>query len=170
MMKKIFWVFLVAGVYMGCVTAWAATAEADVRGTAEGSAISGKAVLTDTDKGLKIAVDFQNVPAGTHGFHIHENGSCDDAGKAAGGHYNPDASPHGLLVKDGFEHAHAGDFGNVEIGPDGSGHAEMLLPGLTVSGGKYNVSGKAFILHEKADDFGQPTGSAGGRIACGQIQ
>jgi hypothetical protein len=26
------------------------------------------------------------------------------------------------------------------------------------------------VLHEKADDFGQPTGNAGGRIGCGTIQ
>jgi Cu-Zn family superoxide dismutase len=25
------------------------------------------------------------------------------------------------------------------------------------------------ILHEKEDDFGQPTGNAGGRIGCGVI-
>lgn len=149
---------------------WAATGEAEIRGTAEGSAISGKAHLADTDSGLKITVDFKNVPPGTHGFHIHENGSCGDAGSAAGGHYNPNAAPHGFLPKDGFGHAHAGDFGNVEISPDGSGTVEMLLPGLTLTGENNNVAGKAFILHEKADDFGQPTGNAGGRIACGQIQ
>lgn len=25
------------------------------------------------------------VPEGIHGFHVHENGSCEEAGKAAGG-------------------------------------------------------------------------------------
>jgi Cu-Zn family superoxide dismutase len=31
------------------------------------------------------------------------------------------------------------------------------------------VAGRAFVLHEKADDFGQPVGNAGSRIGCGPI-
>jgi Cu-Zn family superoxide dismutase len=31
------------------------------------------------------------------------------------------------------------------------------------------VGGRAIILHEKMDDFSQPTGNAGGRIGCGTI-
>ena len=31
------------------------------------------------------------------------------------------------------------------------------------------MSGRAVIIHEKADDFSQPAGNAGGRIACGLI-
>jgi Cu-Zn family superoxide dismutase len=30
--------------------------------------------------------------------------------------------------------------------------------------------GRAIIVHEKADDGGQPVGNAGGRIGCGVIQ
>lgn len=150
--------------------AFAATGVAEIKGTKEGSTLSGKALLTDTPEGLKISVSLENAPPGKHGFHIHENGACSDEGKAAGGHYNPAAVPHGLLFKNGFEHAHAGDFGNVEIGPDGSGKFETVIQGLTLTGGKYNVAGRAFILHEKEDDFSQPTGNAGGRIGCGVIE
>ena len=150
--------------------AFAATGVAVLEGTKEGSDLSGRVTLTDTPEGLKISADFENVPPGKHGFHIHETGSCAEGGNAAGGHYNPDGVPHGLLTKDGFEHAHAGDFGNVEIGPDRTGRFEAVLHGLTLEGGKYNVAGRAFILHEKADDFGQPTGNAGGRIGCGKIE
>jgi len=32
------------------------------------------------------------------------------------------------------------------------------------------VLGKSVIVHEKTDDFSQPTGNAGGRIGCGIIE
>ena len=150
--------------------AFAATGEAILKATKEGLNVSGRVFLTDTPDGLSLVASLENVSPGKHGFHIHENGACGDEGKAAGGHFNPDQVSHGLLSKDGFEHAHAGDFGNVEIGADGKGQFETTLKGLTLTEGAHSVAGKAFILHEKEDDFGQPTGNAGGRIACGEIQ
>ncbi len=148
---------------------YAAKAVAPIKGTAEGSAISGEAILEESEGGINLDVKVQNVPAGKHGFHIHEKGDCGDTGKAAGGHYNPDNVTHGLVTKDGLQHAHAGDFGNIEIGTDGTGTLKAFIPGLTLTGEKYNVTGKAVILHEREDDFGQPTGNAGGRIGCGVI-
>ena len=148
----------------------AATGVANIKGTKPDSSLSGKAILTDTPEGLKISLNLENVPPGKHGFHIHENGACGDEGKAAGGHYNPEGVPHGLIFKDGFEHAHAGDFGNIEIRASGSGKFETVVEGLTLAGGKHNVAGRSFILHEKEDDFSQPTGNAGGRIGCGVIE
>lgn len=135
----------------------------------EGSSISGKVTFTEMGEGLKIDAEISGAPAGKHGFHIHENGDCSDAGNAAGGHFNPDSAPHGDLIKDGFAHAHAGDLGNIEIDTSGNGKLEKLIPGLTLKEGQYGVAGRSVILHEKEDNFGQPTGNAGGRIACGLI-
>ncbi len=143
---------------------------AEIKGTEKGSKISGKVILTDTAEGLKISLSLENVPPGKHGFHIHEHGACGELGKAAGGHYNPDGVPHGLLVKDGFKNAHAGDLGNIEILQNGTGKFEVVIQGLTLTGGKYNVAGRSFILHEKEDDFSQPVGNAGNRIGCGIIE
>jgi Cu-Zn family superoxide dismutase len=64
---------------------------------------------------------------------------------------------------------HAGDLGNVEILADGTGNYEAAIPGLALSEGAYNVLGRSVIVHEKEDDFGQPLGNAGARIACGII-
>ena len=109
------------------------------------------------------------TPAGKHGIHIHENGSCEEGGMAAGGHFNPLGVPHGFLPRDGYSKAHAGDLGNIDIDDEGKGSLEIFLIGLSLSEGNKNVAGLAVILHEKEDDFNQPTGNAGGRIACGKI-
>lgn len=149
---------------------FAETGKVTLRGTTEGSLVSGKALLQDTPEGLKVTVEVSHVPPGKHGFHIHQYGSCGNEGKDAGGHYNPDGVAHGLLMTGGFLGAHAGDLGNLEVDKDGTGRTEMKIPGLSLSGGKYSVGGRGLILHEKEDDFSQPTGNAGGRIGCGTIK
>lgn len=147
----------------------AATAKAEIRGTSATPAVSGTASFTDSRDGLKISVTITQAPPGVHGFHIHEFGACDDLGKAAGSHYNPDEVKHGFLPKDGLQAAHAGDFGNIELDAAGAGTLELTLPKLTVAGPEYGVAGRAVVLHEHPDDYSQPTGNAGGRIGCGAI-
>ena len=140
-----------------------------IKATPTGGALSGTATLTETPKGLQVVIAVKNAPPGVHGLHIHEHGDCGDVGKAAGGHFNPDHHPHGNAVAHGIEHAHAGDLGNITIDAKGSGNLTVTVKGLTLKQGPRAVAGKAIILHEKADDFGQPVGNAGGRIACGVI-
>lgn len=149
---------------------YAGTAKADILGTDPGSTVNGTALLNDTADGLEVRIIIHGAPAGTHGIHFHEKGTCDEGGNAAGGHYNPASVKHGHVLKDGVTASHAGDLGNIEIGADGKGSLTMVVPQLTVSGGQYNVTDRAVILHEKEDDFGQPTGNAGGRIGCGVIE
>ena len=164
------WMIGVGGVLLlaGCGAQPSVTAK--IAGTAPESKLSGSAIFAQTARGVQAVITITHAPPGTHGLHIHEHGGCGEAGKAAGGHFNPDKVPHGFLPKDGFARAHAGDLGNIEIGRDGSGRLELMIPGLTLAGpDKYAISGRSVILHEKADDFGQPTGNAGGRIGCGSI-
>jgi len=156
--------FLLAG------SAWSATGTAVLKGTAPDSKITGQVTLTEEKGGLTVVAKVSNVPAGAHGFHIHAVGSCADLGKAAGGHFNPDKSPHGLFPKDGPMKAMAGDMGNINVGADGTGSFSVFMPGLTLKDGKYAVNGLSVILHEKVDDYSQPSGNAGGRIACGIIE
>ncbi len=169
MERKILSIAFIFGIVMMCSPAFAAKGTALITATQTGSNVNGEAKFNETPAGLDIEVKVANVAPGKHGFHIHEKGDCSDEGKAAGGHYNPDNVTHGFLPHDGFEHAHAGDFGNIEVGQDGTGILKVVIPGLTLTGGKYSVEGKSVILHEKEDDFGQPTGNAGGRIGCGVI-
>jgi len=166
-MKK---VIMLAVMVLGFSSAaFAASAVAVIKGTQENSTVNGEVILTENNDGLLLEFVVENVSPGKHAFHIHEHGSCDEHGNAAGSHYNPENVQHGFLPKDGYTAAHAGDFGNIEAGEDGKGELELFLPGLTLTGVAHNVAGKAVILHEKVDDFGQPTGNAGGRIGCGII-
>jgi Cu-Zn family superoxide dismutase len=150
--------------------AYASVGVVKIKGTAKDSPITGEVVIHEKDDGIDVDATVKNVPnPGKHGFHFHEVGQCDDEGKAAGGHFNPEKTKHGFLPKDGRLNAHAGDMGNIEIGPDGKGTLKLFLPGVYLSKTP-SVGGVSVILHEKEDDFSQPTGNAGGRIACGVVE
>ncbi|MEI6437765.1 MAG: superoxide dismutase family protein [Candidatus Omnitrophota bacterium] len=164
-------IFLIPAVFFSVATAaMAATGTALITGTGAGSKIGGVVTFTEANGGLTIQANVVNAPPGQHGIHLHENASCAEGGKAAGGHFNPDKVAHGYLPKDGKEHAHAGDMGNIAVDAQGKGSLSVFMPGLTLGKGEHSVAGKSVILHEKSDDFGQPTGNAGGRIGCGVIE
>ena len=170
-MKRInFILALLGATFLLAGSAWSATATAILKGTAPDSKITGNVTLTEEKGGLTVDAKVFNVPPGSHGFHIHAIGDCGDLGKAAGGHFNPDKSMHGLYPKDGPMNAMAGDMGNIVVGNDGNGTFSVFMPGLTLKDGKYAVNGLSIILHEKVDDFTQPGGNSGGRIGCGIIQ
>ena len=154
---------------LGFSNVWAAMGTAEIHGTAHNSPIKGTVHFEDTSAGLQVRAQLMNVPPGEHGFHIHEFGSCAEMGKAAGGHYNPMHAQHGQVLKDGMQHAHAGDLGNINADNSGSASLNVTLPGVTLADSQYTVGGLAIVLHEKVDDFSQPAGNAGGRIACGTI-
>ena len=161
---------LISTMTLNCLAEDKTKGVAILHGTQADSPIAGVVKFTETEEGLLVEAEVFNVPnPGKHGFHIHNFGSCEDAGNAAGGHYNPTGAQHGLLSKDGHAKAHAGDMGNIEIDQNGQGKLSLVLSEIGLTSGKYNVAGRAVILHEKEDDFGQPTGNAGGRIACGTI-
>ncbi len=133
----------------------------------EGSKVEGTVTFTKTGEGVKIVADFTGLTPGKHGFHIHEFGDCSAPdGKSAGGHFNPTNNPHAGHDADT---RHVGDLGNVEADSSGKAHLELTDKMMTMSGEK-SIIGRGFIVHEKADDLkSQPTGDAGGRVACGVI-
>jgi superoxide dismutase, Cu-Zn family len=134
-----------------------------------GGTAGGTVTFTQAGDTVTISAQLTGVAAGVHGFHIHEKGDCGDADfKNAGGHFNPAGKNHGAPSD---ADRHAGDLGNLEIAADGSGSLTISTSLLTVAAGANSVDGRAVILHEKADDLKtQPTGDAGGRIACGVIR
>ena len=151
------------------VSSFAASAKAIIEGTSENSELVGIVRFQDTEEGLRVEVSIFGATPGLHGMHLHEHASCGDTGKAAGDHFNPEHAKHGFLPTEGFTGAHAGDFGNIEINSNGEGTLFLIIPGLTVAGGKYNIEGRSVVFHEKQDDFGQPAGNAGARVGCGIV-
>ena len=165
-MKKA--MFLPALVLAGCATATGPMAMTTLRPTTTSSTAQGTVHLQErSDGSVEVEIDLTGVPPGVHGFHVHEFGNCADAGAAAGGHFNPMSMPH--ASPEAASH-HAGDFGNVTAGANGEVHTSFVTRSITVSDGPRSAVGKAVILHANRDDLTtQPTGDAGGRIACGVV-
>ena len=146
--------------------------EAEVNlASASGSLVSGTLTLVPMGDGVHITGEVGGLkPGDSRGFHIHEKGDCSavDA-STAGGHFNPAAQAHG---RSGHGAHHAGDTDNIVADAKGVARIDAHVTGVTLGGGAANdIAGRAVIVHAAADDYTtQPTGNAGGRIACGVIR
>jgi len=132
----------------------------------------GSATLSQTPAGVLIALSVKGLPAGEHAFHIHAVGKCEPPFTSAGGHFNPEKKKHGMMAPDG---PHAGDMPNLHIPAGGELVVEVLNGAVTLEKGKPNSlfgpEGTALIIHAGKDDYKtDPTGEAGGRIACGLVE
>jgi Cu-Zn family superoxide dismutase len=134
---------------------------------------AGSALLTPAGNGVKVKLDLKGLPEGEHAIHVHVSAKCDGPDfKTAGGHLNPDSKEHGTKNPKG---PHAGDMPmNLQVMADGTDHVSFVTQSISLKKDAKNSvfanGGTAFIIHEKADDMmTDPTGNAGGRIACGAI-
>lgn len=132
----------------------------------------GTVTLQDTPTGVLISTDITGLPAGEHGFHFHQSGVCDPSTKfaSAGGHFQGGHDKHGLMVMGG---PHGGDMPNQHVSADGMLEAQIFNTGVTLAPGPRSLmgpAGSALVIHANADDYtSQPSGDAGGRIACAVI-
>jgi Cu-Zn family superoxide dismutase len=137
---------------------------------AEGSTV-GEVVLHETPQGVLVRARFTDLPAGTHGFHIHQTGKCEPPFESAGGHFNPTDASHGFKSENGM---HAGDMPNLVVPKSGEIEIDYFLEGVRVNDGSKGVldqDGASVVVHAKADDYHtDPAGSAGDRIACGVLE
>jgi Cu-Zn family superoxide dismutase len=135
-----------------------------------GAAI-GKVTVSDSPYGAVFTPDLKGLPPGLHGFHVHQNPSCDakeNDGKrvpalAAGGHYDPrDSKKHGTPWGDG----HLGDLPPLFVDASGNATQPVLAPRLKVA----DLSGRSLMVHAGGDnhaDHPAPLGGGGPRVACG---
>ena len=135
--------------------------------TKSGGDANGTVTFTKVEGGVRVEAEIRGLIPGEHGFHIHEFGDCSSPdAMSAGGHFNPDKSEHGAMKG---EKRHVGDLGNIEANARGVAKVDFVDKHLSFSG-SHNILGRGVIVHEKADDLKtQPTGNAGGRVACGVI-
>src|SRR5690606_23513089 len=85
----------------------------------------GDVTISSTEYGLVFTPDLKGLPPGLHGFHLHQNPSCDPAendgkmtaAQAAGGHYDPHSTgKHGTPWGDG----HLGDLPGLYVEEKGT--------------------------------------------------
>lgn len=148
----------------------AQSASAPLKG-ADGKEV-GSVNLTQTPQGVLINVSVKGLPPGEHAFHVHAVGKCEPPFTSAGGHFNPAGHKHGMMAPEG---QHAGDMPNLHVPQSGDLTVEVLNTNITLEKGKpnsvYDADGSAVVIHAGKDDYKtDPTGDAGGRIACGVIE
>lgn len=134
-----------------------------------GSNVSGNVRFTQIGDVVRVTGEITGHTKGPKGFHIHEKGDCsDDKAMSTGGHFNPHKSKHGGPydpVK------HAGDLGNLVFNDQGAAKINFTVGDISVSRDRPDgIIGRAVIVHADRDDLNtDPTGNAGGRVACGVI-
>lgn len=137
------------------------TEDSTTSGELHFSSHHGQISVTGTVTGL--------TPGAEHGFHVHEFGDCSAPdGSSAGGHFDPFDVDHGRV---GEPPHHVGDSDNIVANAEGVATFENVLIGGTIGdGGEADIVGKGVIVHAGADDYEtQPTGDAGGRLACAVV-
>jgi Cu-Zn family superoxide dismutase len=135
----------------------------------------GIVTVTETAEGVVFTPKLDGLPPGLHGFHVHENPTCDPAmdpakgklaaAQAAGGHLDPDKAGHheGPMGK-----GHLGDLPALKVGSDGKATTPVVAPRLKLS----ELSGHSLMIHAGGDNYSdtpQKLGGGGERIACGVI-
>lgn len=137
---------------------------------ASSSKVEGSVTFTQIRKDrVRVTAELAGSTPGPKGFHIHEKGDCSapDA-MSAGGHFNPMKAKHASTPAAG----HAGDMGNITFDESGKASLTLVLDGISLSpASPTNIIGRAVVVHAQRDDLiTDPTGNAGGRVACGIIR
>ncbi len=134
----------------------------------------GQVTISESQYGLVFTPDLHGLIPGAHGFHLHQNPSCEAKeidGKmvpagAAGGHYDPaETKAHDTPWGKG----HLGDLPPLYVNADGTAGQPVLAPRLKLD----DLAGRALMIHAGGDNFSDhpaPLGGGGARVSCGVIK
>ena len=144
-------------------------ASADVRDRL--SRFVGTVGFVEEQGGVHLTGVLRNLPAGPHGLHIDNVGTClSPSFSSAGSIFNPTGKKHGLRNPAGPQ---LGDLPSLVVSSDGIANLDVMAPGATLSSGPASLiggNGTALIIHVADDDqLTEPEGNAGDRLACGVI-
>jgi Cu-Zn family superoxide dismutase len=134
---------------------------------AENGKVHGVVTFEKVKDGMKVTADVTGLTPGEHGFHIHQYGDCSSPDyKSAGSHL---MAPGDMHAGPNDPKRHIGDMGNLVADKDGNAHLTLVDSKLSFTGPN-SIIGRGIIVHAGQDDLTtQPTGNAGGRVACGTI-
>ncbi len=121
--------------------------------------------ITQTQYGVLLTPKLKNLSSGPHGFHLHQNPSCDDHAMAAGGHFDPAKTDKHLGP---YGKGHLGDLPVLWANSDGTATTPILAPRLKIK----DFPGHTLMIHAGGDNYSdnpEKLGGGGARIACGII-
>ncbi len=134
----------------------------------------GTVTMSESKYGVVFTPALTGLAPGLHGFHVHENPSCESSTKdgtvtpagAAGGHLDPEMTgQHGAPWGNG----HLGDLPALYVDASGNASQPVLAPRLKLS----DLLERALMVHAGGDNYSdqpKPLGGGGARIACGVIR
>src|SRR5215831_5700859 len=99
---------------------------------------AGTVTLKETKEGVMLEPKLKGLPPGEHGFHLHENGSCEAAekegkkvaGQAAGGHFDPATTKAHEGPEGG---GHKGDLPKLDVSAKGDAGGKLEAKGLKLA-------------------------------------
>lgn len=126
----------------------------------------GTITAEDTPYGLLLTPKLSGLTPGIHGFHVHQNPSCNNNGMAAGGHLDPEKT--GKHLGPYNTAGHLGDMPPLYVNTNGTVTLPVLAPRLKES----DLKDHSLMIHVGGDNYSDnpPMGGGGARFACGVVK
>src|SRR5262249_6163846 len=109
---------------------------------------AGTVLIRETKYGLLLTPHLHGLTPGAHGFHIHQNPSCDKNGMSAGSHFDPDNT--GKHLGPYNDDGHYGDLPVLYVNSDGTATTPILAPRLHYIS---EISHHALMIHNAGDNY-----------------